>query len=286
MGRIVRYISENKFEKFKKDIAFLVDKIKKSNGELDLQLREDYFNIYHKGNSLAKVKVRAKDYEIIVHRKFRLSKAIDKDPLKRFSPDKIKPSGKENESYVVEPALLHPFFQEAVINVLLSEIKKVNTGEEIAFEQSLMTDNLGREDLIIIDRQVQWTGSPGKLDLLALNKTPNGTYKFVVLEVKLGNDPELCDEVASQLNRYVEAIKGNIQEFKKCYELNYKQKKDLGLFPDTFPKTISICEEVAGQIVVGFYSQRGRQQIAELLNKHPELDRDVIHFINKLEINL
>lgn len=285
MGRIVRYISENKFERFKKDIAFLVDKIKKSNGELDLQLREDYFNIYHKGNSLAKVNVRAKDYEIIIHQKFGLSKAIDKDPLKRFSPDKIKQSGKDNESYVIEPDRLRPFFQEAVINVLLSEIKKVNNGEEIAFEQSLMTDNLGRDDLIIIDRQVQWTGSPGKLDLLALNKAPNGNYGFVVLEVKLGNNPELCDKVADQLNRYVEAIKLNIQDFKKCYELNYKQKKDLGLFPYNFPKTISISEEVKGKIVVGFYSQIGCQQIKALRNKHPELDRDVIHFINKLEIN-
>ncbi|NLI11422.1 MAG: hypothetical protein GX425_02060, partial [Peptococcaceae bacterium] len=35
-----------------------------------------------------------------------------------------------------------------------SRIKAINNGEEITFEQMIITDNMDREDLIIIDRQV------------------------------------------------------------------------------------------------------------------------------------
>ena len=40
---------------FLRDFAFLFRHICREQGELDLRLRNNYFNIYHRGNSLAKV---------------------------------------------------------------------------------------------------------------------------------------------------------------------------------------------------------------------------------------
>ena len=146
---------------------------------------------------------------------------------------------------------------------LKANIKKVNYGEEIAFEQTLMTDNLGRKDFIIIDRQVQGGGLPGRMDLLAVKKNPNGKYSLLVLEVKLGNNKELEGEVLGQLDKYVSAINKNFSDFKECYEKNYAQKKELGLLPKG-PKLIEIDGEVEGKIVVGSYSKIGKEAITKL----------------------
>jgi hypothetical protein len=52
---IRRYFSDDIFNVIKDDFAFLVKKVIESGFEYDLQLRDNYFNIYYKGNSLGKV---------------------------------------------------------------------------------------------------------------------------------------------------------------------------------------------------------------------------------------
>ena len=45
---IKRFISNEKaFEDIRKDFNFLVDKIKNSGFEYDLQIRDNYFNLYY-----------------------------------------------------------------------------------------------------------------------------------------------------------------------------------------------------------------------------------------------
>ena len=52
---IKRYFSDDNLKRIKKDFDFLVEIICKSSGEFDFAIRDNYFNIYYKGNSLAKV---------------------------------------------------------------------------------------------------------------------------------------------------------------------------------------------------------------------------------------
>ena len=161
----------------------------------------------------------------------------------------------------------------------------MNNGEEIAFEQSLMTDNLHCEDFIIIDRQVGGGGLKGFLDLLALKKIEKGKYRFVVLEIKLGNNIELKGKVVKQIEGYMDDISKNINSFQKCYENNYKQKKEIGLFPEYFPNAIKIDKLVEGKIVVGLYSVLGDHYIDELTKKYPDWmkDKNIIQFKNKIK---
>jgi hypothetical protein len=84
---IRRYFSEDKFARLRKDFAFLASKVKDYKGELDIRLRDDYFNLYYKGNSLAKIISRKDDYEVSVHNKF-VEKVLEAD--KRLKPSEPK----------------------------------------------------------------------------------------------------------------------------------------------------------------------------------------------------
>ena len=57
---IKRYFSKDNLKRIKKDFKFLISLIDKSYGEFDFAIRNNYFNIYYKGNSLAKVEPKKK----------------------------------------------------------------------------------------------------------------------------------------------------------------------------------------------------------------------------------
>ena len=69
---ISRYLSPTTYEAVRNDFVFLINKIKESGFEYGLQIRDDYLNLYYKGNSIGKISYKAgqKVYEIKIHRKF------------------------------------------------------------------------------------------------------------------------------------------------------------------------------------------------------------------------
>ena len=64
--------------------------------------------------------------------------------------------------------------------------------------------------------------------MLALKQSQGNQYQFLVLEVKMGNNPELKDKVAEQIKSYVTHITKHFQGNKTCYEKNYSQIKFVG----------------------------------------------------------
>ncbi|GAF88238.1 unnamed protein product, partial [marine sediment metagenome] len=196
-----RYLEQQAFDRVSRDFTFLFRAIRKSHGELDFRLRDGYFNLYYKGNSLAKVTIRKDEYLVSIHRKFATEKVFRGD-------DRFKGLDEPRGNYIeyrLNPDLLHPFFQKKHLDRLGRNIAKVKSSEEIIFEQMLITDNMEREDFFIIDRQVSETAMKRrKLDLLALRQKQNNQFHFFVIEVKLGNNPELRSEVGNQLRGYVD----------------------------------------------------------------------------------
>jgi hypothetical protein len=282
MTDIKRYFSDAVFDEVKGDLSFLVKTVNDSDGELDFQIRpNNKINIYYKGNSLAELTCGRGNYRIKVHNKFGLRKALEDDPAKRFDNHDIKRVG-DYDTVLVESQLIHPCLQKKVLTSLMGKIKEVNNGEEIGFEQSLMTDNLYRPEYIIIDRQVGGGGMPGMLDLLALRRESEGKYHLEAVEVKLGNNKELNKAVFSQIDRYVQAIEKNFDAFKRCYELNYTQKRALGLFPTDWEPSIEIVQDVKGLIVVGSYFQIGEKAIEKLHQHHPDMPYQVRQFRNTI----
>src|SRR5688572_15034374 len=116
---ICRSISDQLLEAFLNDFAFLFDKVRRSCGELDLRLRNDYFNLYYKGNSLAKVRVTPPTYQIEVHEKF----AASVFPVERFGTPRQSSDGK-NLLFSVSARQLRAFFSNENIKAVASRIAK------------------------------------------------------------------------------------------------------------------------------------------------------------------
>jgi len=260
---IKRYFSsETILNNVIEDFEFLIDTIIDSGFEYDLQIRADYFNLYYRGNSLAKVTPKPDhNYEICIHEKFFSIdekdnlETIKKDISERFK--RFNPQQKSHYIYFdITKNLLRPFFQIKHLKEFASNIKKVNYQEEITFEQMLITDNTNRQDFIIIDRQVSDSTSKQRMDLLALIQDKRNDYQFCVIEVKLGNNPELNPErrqnVITQLWDYVDRIKTNFSVYKECYKKTVRQKQALRLINDNFK--INIVEGVSGIVIIGGYS--------------------------------
>ena len=272
---IERYFTENYFDRVKKDFPFLITIVNNSMGEYDLSIRKNNFNLYYKGYSIGKIQpTRNELYKISIHRKF--IEGTGADNQKRF--DISKKPNKEYWSITLPPKQLHPFFQKKHLSEFASKVNKIPAGE-LAFEQAIMTDNLGRTDIIIIDRQITDTDLNGKrLDLLAIKQVDDIKYHFVLLEVKLGKNTELRGQVKSQLDGYIDHVRNHFREYKKCYELNFTQKVELGLIKQ--PKKIEIKKPVKGQILVGSYSGIAKSSITKLEAAYPNLD--IKHFKNEL----
>jgi len=81
---IERYLDTKRFERVKRDLPPLVGLINRSGGEYSLQLRENYFNIYYQGNSLARVKPNKNGtYSAEIHRRFLRDDILER--LERYS---------------------------------------------------------------------------------------------------------------------------------------------------------------------------------------------------------
>lgn len=272
MKTINRVISKENLNRFVIDFKNIIKIVNNSKGELDLAIRDDYINLYFKGNSLAKIEfLKGGRYRVIILKKFFEGTKADHSDFyeqKRFQGEYVS---------IVLSADKPPirFLQKAHINQFCAKIKKVNYGEEIIFEQALITDNQGRKDLIIIDRQVSDKKLGGKrLDLLALKQLDAdlNRYHFLIMEVKLGKNPELNKDVAAQLNGYVEHITEHFEDYKECYQRQFIQRKAMGLNSLEYFSEIIIDKPVRGIVVVGGYSKMAEKSIEELKSHYPDID--------------
>jgi hypothetical protein len=273
---IKRFFSNGNFNKVKKDFQFLSKFVQSSYGEYDLSIRENYFSLYYKGYSIGKIEPqRDNTYKVTIHENFFSGSKADNP--------KYFISKKYSVPYYIlqlDTKNLHPFFQVKHLAEFAANVKKEPSGE-IGFEQSLLTDNLNQDSIIIIDRQITDTQLNRKrLDLLALKQVDGNKYKFQLLEVKLGNNNELKGAVVNQLASYVNHVNAHFIEYKECYEKQYAQKKELGLILIPSHKTIEIIEPVEGRIIVGGYSGMAQSRINTLKTSHPHLD--IKHFIHEL----
>ena len=262
-----RFLKGEHFDRIKTDFAFLVKKVRRSRGELDFRLREGYFNLYYKGNSLAMVRPRLGGYQVEIHEKFIPDGFFEGD-------NRFYERGARRGAYRVfqlEPAELKPFFQAKYLAAIGSNIARVNYGEEITFEQLLATDNLEREDFFILDRQVTDRAlNRSRIDLLGAAQVRGNRYRFVVIEVKLGSNPELEGRVQEQLTAYSTHIEAHFDEWKNSYQETYRQLKALGLFELPTHETIEIVGGVRSLICVGGYTGLAQQAIEKLKARYPE----------------
>ena len=279
---VQRSFDENLLNPFLKDFTFLFKRIRDSQGELDLRLRRNAFNLYCRGCSLARVELKMAsdgqvEYNVLVNSRF--ASHVFSDDERFSTPQRAEQiddeRSKEPERYLayrLHRKALQPFFQQKYVNRLASNITKANYGEEIVFEQMLITDNLNREELLIIDRQVTGGSLKNKrLDLLALEQVDGNKYRFLALELKLGYNKELSGKVEQQVRFYVESLTTGFDEWRRCYEECYRQLRATGVFTQPSHEEIEIVRPVMGRIIVMGYSQAGQIAIRELQQQYPDV---------------
>lgn len=265
---IKRYLRPENHERVQRDFKPVIRLINSSHGEYSLQLREDCFNIYYQGNSIAKVEPNKNGtYTASIHSEFVKDLLEDLD---KYSDIKHSANDRNSNGYLrfrIQPDNLRRFFQRKHLNRMSGKIRSVHNGEEITMEQVIVTDNPPSRDYIIIDRQVADHANWSRVDLLSLRRDSNDKYHFVVIEVKLGRNPELRDKAGEQVSSYVGHIRENMDGYSDCYELNYQQKKALGLFGEEMPDSIAINREkssVKGLVVSCGYSRIADENIKSL----------------------
>ena len=285
MPIITRYFDQEIISTIKKDFKFLIDAVNRSNGELVFQIRgPKQFVVYYKGNSLAKIKMRDLDsYDISLHKKFISSKSGEEDlfiALQNFADPERSASSKETGDkddyhvFTVKNNDLHKFLQSKHVKHLQSRIKAVNYKEELIVEQAILSDNMDSASHIIIDTEICDHSSNKRADFLALEASPeNGpdSFKFLVIELKLGNNKELnpleSKNVLNQIRGYVDRLntKEVFDEYKICYERSIAQRKAIGLnYFKTLPADFKILPGARGLIVVTHYMGIARPSLDKL----------------------
>jgi hypothetical protein len=261
-----RYISDDDLSREIETVfKFLIRKIINSGYEYDLQLRDNYFNLYYRGNNLANVSYcqGGNGYEIKIHHKF-----VDDEMKKMFRH-------REQRRYLIfmiPQKQLRTFFSNRYLNKMCQKIREIYFQEEVTFEQMIMTDNVNREDFIIIDRQV--VKSRMRIDLLALVKKEGADYQFCVIEVKLGKNNEPRKKIIRQLKGYGAFLEEHFDTCKEGYKKNFDQKKYLGLFEKNLyvrNLAINIGSGVLHALVIVGYSGRAEIMIKELKKIDPSI---------------
>lgn len=196
----------------------LLNKVKRDS-DLDLQIREDYINIYFKGNNLLKLK---EDLSFEIDKKFTDAK------------EDISFSTEDSCSDFIKNKL--PQIKERIIDA-----KTIKNTLEIEYEQLLIRANnytsSVNSEYLIVDRQYARAGEQRKnqMDLLGvfLERGSRGSQSLraapFVAEVKFSLNPDIPN-LPEQISRYYTQIENDYKGFVSQAELLLNQKAELGLF--------------------------------------------------------
>lgn len=197
-------------------LAGLIKRVREDK-DLDLEIRDGYFNIYYKGNSLLKLdEMTSQRYRVNIHPKFISSLTLPE--------------------YLVDEVTVKSFLQGIP---LLKEniIRYGQSSLEVEYEQLVIRANnlevRTNSEYFIIDRQYALS-SVGRFDLTGFVWDRSGRKRgqqvplcFLELKFALNSD---IQEVHDQLARYYVAIKDGTPAIAAEAESIFKQKLALGLF--------------------------------------------------------
>ena len=221
-----KFFEDLKEGKLKKYLEYVI-----SDDTLDLEIREDYINIYYRGGSLYCIKPNGE-------RSYRFKF----DP--KYSKHKGSIYAEQIEKLINEDRYIEaiPFIKTEMDQYFGSKKRS----EEKEFQQLIVRDNntssiANSTDYYIVDVEYAITANKSRFDMLAV-KLPSdqsskkkGIGSLVIIEVKYGNKSIKSDEGSAGLKKHLDDgirifsnkdILNNLQEEAKIL---FNQKLDLGL---------------------------------------------------------
>jgi len=184
--------------------------------DLDLQIRDNYLNIYYKGNSLLKLdEVGSHRYLATVHPKF---------------------SGGMDLPELVDDVSVG-FFVSRIPSIKENILRYGKSSLEIEYEQMIIRANnyepRNNSEYFIVDRQYV-AGKLGRFDLTGFywpraHRRKDQVVSPCLLEVKFALNQDI-QNVHEQPERYYDAIQAHSAAIACEIETIFKQKLELGLF--------------------------------------------------------
>lgn len=205
----------------------IVDAIEKFS--LDLQIRDNYINIYNGGNSVLKLEYHPKSqrFSAKIHHKFNPSSAFIPQPGKDYAEKRLS---------VGEAADLATVFVSALPELCRSS--SVLDKAEGRVESGIAHANRD-PPFLVLDRQVQIHGHrDSRVDILGLDLEENSP-SVVLIEIKEGH--RLNQNVRVQINRYRTYYEQNgalRHDVAKCLDEVLALKRDLGLIRGASPRPL------------------------------------------------
>jgi hypothetical protein len=197
--------------------GFLVGLLKavREDQDLDLQIRNNYLNIYFKGNSLLKLTEMGADrYQAYIHPKF----------LEGITVSDIT-DGQTTTAFLNTI----PWLKENII-------KYGKASLEVEYEQLIIrannTEFKNTTEYFIVDRQ--YTIDQYRFDLIGFywdrrRRRKGQTVIPVLMEVKFALNADISD-VHQQIGHYFELVQANTDEVVTDLENMFRQSLELGLY--------------------------------------------------------
>jgi hypothetical protein len=191
--------------------------------ELDLQIREEYINLYYHGCSvikLSRTKREVGTYKTEIHVKYLTGVTL---------PDERSRS-KEYATFDVSPAFVDAYVLNLPSIMVNARGFKKREGEA---EQMLVRNSLlPSSSMILIDRQVQVHDIKDKADVIGI--TYEAEPRLIIGEVKVGLNNGI-QSIPDQLEKYYSNLAGADGRLNQNVDAAYRnvveQKKALGVLP-------------------------------------------------------
>lgn len=184
--------------------------------DLNLEIRNNYINLYYKGHSLLKlVESSPARYKVDINIKFIGNLNIPKELVDQETTNQ---------------------FVKAIPGIKQKIVEHGKGSLEIEYEQMIIRANnyerRNNSEYFIVDRQ--YTDDLGRFDLTAIywqaqHRRWNQEVAMCLMEIKCALNPEIAS-IHSQLERYYEAIKPKAASIASEGESIFRQKLELGLY--------------------------------------------------------
>lgn len=234
-------VSENKYQKFrglddsffrelkKGKLRFILEFERKHRKSFMVEIRNNFLDLYFLGHGI-EVKRRKRGYYLNASNRFNPKPRLP-DKLKKFVKD-YGPNRWQISIDDIEKDKSNAF-NEILISIILKivEFKKGDISEGVSeINHFIANREIGKNGILIIDRQVVYPGKQeDRIDLLGLTRLKNGTFTFVVLELKNKNNSDIANVFTQQVKRYINLVYDHYEHFRKTYKLVLEQKIELGL---------------------------------------------------------
>lgn len=206
-------------------LSCILDYERKHRKSFLIEIRNNFLDLYFLGHGIEVKRTKDNRYYLSASQTFN-----PQDILKKINIYKDPKSRKWNIFFKeIEEGQF-----EKIMNAIIAKIIMHRHGDisEGVSEINHFIDNraIGRNGILIIDRQVVYPGTRGRIDLLGLKRMQNGNFTFAIVELKNKNNPDI-GRAFSQITRYIDILMEQkpYERFAGTYRYIKDQKVELGL---------------------------------------------------------